>query len=558
MLHKIKYRIGLLLVIGLGVSCLTNSCSKSKDLAEDPYAGGKQVLDIQFISKTTDPDIVNSGASLELKVNGLLKYKDQFKVFVNELEAEVLNYTDSTLNFVVPAMSSTGSIWITANEQSFFGPIIKIGGKVSVDASFKTVNGTTRVGTGGGDASIYDIVQLPDNKFWLGGAFDSFELKASEEKPKAGIVQMGPEGAYNDDYMRFGIGAFGAGKTIYSISRIATGTQNGKFIIAGDFAGYDSKRPNRQTLGNITRLNAAGALDTIFTSDIVNPTPEKVWKNRDTIPAFNGGVDGVVRKTFVFGEKIYVIGNFQNYKRIYYPNSSYDDKVYDVTRMLQIAKLNVNGSMDSTFHFNPAKGESARAGNGAITDAMMQADGKLILVGTFTSFNDVAANRIVRLNLDGSVDPSFNAGEGANGDINSIRYNAVTQKIVLSGLFGSFNGKPANAVAVLNSDGTVDESFVGNKITGGAATFAAQLNSGKIIVSGSFDRYGDYLRQGFMILEANGQLASGYNNTGGFKGRIYDMIETETATESKVILVGSISRFNATIPGNILRLLIKK
>lgn len=557
MLHKIKYKIGMLLFLTVGVSCITTSCSKDKDLAEDPYAGGKQVLDIQFISKTTDPDIVNAGAALELKVNGLLKYKDQFKVFVNELEAEVLNYTDSTLNFVVPASSSTGSIWITANEQSFFGPVIKIGGKVSVDVSFKTVNGTSRVGTGG-DASIHDIVQLPNGKFWLVGAFDSFEGKATEEKPKTGIVQMGSEGNYDDDYMRFGIGAFGAGKTIYSINRIATGSQNGKFIVAGDFSGYDSKRPNRQTLGNITRLNDVGALDTTYTTDIVNPTPEKVWKNRDTIPAFNGGVDGVVRKTFVFGEKIYVIGNFQNYKRIYYPNSSYDDKVYDVTRMLQIAKLNVDGSMDSTFHFNPAIGQSAKAGNGVITDAIMQADGKLILVGAFTTFNDVSANRIVRLNLDGSVDPSFNVGEGANGDINSIRYNAVTQKIVVSGLFGSFNGKPANAVVVLNSDGTVDESFVSNKITGGAVTFAAQLNSGKIIVSGSFDRYGDYLRQGFMILEANGQLASGYNNTGGFKGRIYDMIETETATESKVILVGNISRFNATIPGNILRLLIKK
>ncbi|MEN5088052.1 DUF5008 domain-containing protein [Sphingobacterium faecium] len=557
MLHKIKYRIGLLLVVGLGFSCITNSCSKSKDLAEDPYAGGKQVLDIQFISKTTDPDIVNAGASLELKVNGLLKYKDQFKVFVNELEAEVLTYTDSTLNFVVPAMASTGSVWVTANEQSFFGPVIKIGGKVSVDVSFKAINGTSKLGTGG-DASIYDIIQLPNSKFWLGGAFDSFELKATEEKPKAGIVQMGPEGGYDDDYMRFGIGAFGASKTIYSINRINTGSYNGKFIVSGNFSAYDSKRPTRQTINNITRLNDNGSLDTIRTLDIVNPTPEKVWKNADTIPAFNGGVDGVVRKTFIFGEKLYVIGNFQNYKRIYYPNSSYDDKVYDVTRMLQIAKLNLDGSMDSTFHYNPATGQSETAGNGSINDAMMQSDGKLILVGNFTSFNGITANRIVRLNLNGSVDQSFNVGQGSDGDINSIRYNEVTKKIVLSGLFTSFNGKSANAVIVLNSDGTVDDTFISEKISGGAVTFAAQLNSGKIIVSGTFNRYGDYLRQGFMILDANGTLAAGYNNTGGFKGRIYDMIETEMSNESKVILVGSISRFNSTLPGNILRLLIKK
>jgi hypothetical protein len=59
-----------------------------------------------------------------------------------------------------------------------------------------------------------------------------------------------------------------------------------------------------------------------------------------------------------------------------------------------------------------------------------------------------------------------------------------------------------------------------------------------------------------MILDANGQLAVGYNNTGGFQGRVYDMIETPISTGSQVVLVGDIARFNSILPHNVLRLII--
>jgi Domain of unknown function (DUF5122) beta-propeller len=288
--------------------------------------------------------------------------------------------------------------------------------------------------------------------------------------------------------------------------------------------------------------------------DVINPKPNETYKNGDTVTAFNAGVDGIVRKTFVFNEQVYIIGNFNNYKRMYLPNSSYDEKVYDLTRMRQMVRVNMDGTMDSTFHYNKSTRQSAAAANGVILDAMMQTDGKLILVGTFTTFNGLQANHIVRLNLDGSVDNSFNVGSGANSDIISIRYNATTNKIVVGGSFTSFNGKAISGINLLNADGSNVTTFNSLPITGGITNFVGQLNNGKIIVSGSFNKYGDYLRQGFMVLEANGQLAVGYNNTGGFQGFIYDMVETSTSSGAQVILVGLILRFNGTFPNNLLRL----
>jgi len=549
--HK-KYRFKLFLsLVCLAIAAV--SCKKSAGLAEDPYAGGKKPLEITFISKTTEPEMVKVGDVLTLKVKGLEKYLNDFKVYVNEVEAEVITAStnDSTLTFKVPADASTGSMWIASQNQTFFGPIVKIGGKLEIDASWKVVNGATNTI---GSSTVYDIEPLPSGRYFVTGAFNSFELKGTTALPNGGIAQMLADGTYSTDAVKFGSGAVGGLKTITSITRIPSGTYSGKFIISGYFSAYNSTRTNRQTLNSIARLNADGSLDTTVVTDIVNPKPEQLYKNGDTLSAFNAGVDGVVRKSFVFNDKIYFVGNFLNYKRLYLRNSTYDDKAYDLTRMRQLVRVDMEGAMDSTFHYNKTTRQSEAAANGAINDAMMQSNGQLILVGNFTSFNGTPANRIVRLNLDGSVDNSFNVGVGADGDVYSIRYNEKNQQIVISGAFTTFNGKAAAGINLLDKNGANVSSFVPQGITGGIASFAGQLDNGRIIVAGSFNRYGTYLRQGFMVLEANGQLAVGYNNTGGFVGRVYDMVETATATGSKVILVGDIFRFNTALPRNLLRL----
>lgn len=552
MLTNIKYKAGSLVLTMLCLASLIISCKKKTELAEDPYAGGKKIAPFAFISKASDSEIA-AGTTLNLKVRGLNSLGD-FKLYVNEIEAEIKNHSDTTLQFVIPLTASTGSVWVTAKGETFFGPVIKVGGKVSVDQTFKVINGAAALSGTGGGTSILDIEKLTSGRFWLGGAFSNFEQKGTEALPNGGIVQVDADGGYLTTDINFGRGVLGGEKTIYSITRIVEGTQAGKYIIAGSFTGYNSNQRNRQNLNNIARLNPNGRIDTVITNEIINPKPQEIKKNADTVPAFNAGVDGRVRKTFVFGEQIYIIGDFQNFKRVYYPNSTYDEKVFDVTRMLQMVRVNADGSMDSTFHYNKVNRQSAAGANGTILDATMQDDGKLILAGSFTSFNGINANRIVRLNLDGSVDQSFSAGTGANGDIYSIRYNSVTNKLIVSGSFTSYNGKSLSGVALLNSNGSVDAAFTTSQVSGGIVTFAGQLNNGKILVAGSFNKYGDYLRQGFMILEANGQLATGYNNTGGFQGRVYDMVETPGTNSTKVILVGNISRFNSILPKNILRL----
>jgi len=104
-------------------------------------------------------------------------------------------------------------------------------------------------------------------------------------------------------------------------------------------------------------------------------------------------------------------------------------------------------------------------------DAAAQADGKLIVVGQFTNYNDSAFNGIVRLNSDGSIDPAFNPGTGPQWvttfqtttnlfpRVESVKLTA-DNKILITGNFEGFSGSPLNGLARLNPNGSVDTNFV--------------------------------------------------------------------------------------------------
>ena len=52
--------------------------------------------------------------------------------------------------------------------------------------------------------------------------------------------------------------------------------------------------------------------------------------------------------------------------------------------------------------------------DGAVRKTIVQNDGKIIVTGGFSNYNSTPANRIIRLNYDGSVDNSFVYGGGFN------------------------------------------------------------------------------------------------------------------------------------------------
>ncbi|MNF04143.1 hypothetical protein D3C80_2035920 [compost metagenome] len=83
-----------------------------------------------------------------------------------------------------------------------------------------------------------------------------------------------------------------------------------------------------------------------------------------------------------------------------------------------------------------------------------------------------------------------------------------------------------------------------------------QLSNGMIIVTGSFTRYNDIIREGFMVIDNKGNLVKDYNNTGRLVGTIFDALEgTNSLGQRTVTLVGDIQSFSGKSNlGNIIRL----
>ncbi|WP_033316646.1 delta-60 repeat domain-containing protein, partial [Pontibacter roseus] len=115
-----------------------------------------------------------------------------------------------------------------------------------------------------------------------------------------------------------------------------------------------------------------------------------------------------------------------------------------------IARLNADGTLDASF--NPGTGF-----NRELYSLALQPDGKVLVGGNFFSFNGTPRNFIARLNADGTLDASFNPGSGFTDYVVSLAFQP-DGKVLVGGSFTSFNGTPRSRIARLNADGTLDAS----------------------------------------------------------------------------------------------------
>lgn len=522
----------------LSTMLLFASCRKENTVFENPYSGGKQALGVVFNNANPPfPAEGTAGAAITFNAQGLLNFKSQLIFSFNGQIGEVVNLTTSEITVKVPEGASSGSTSITIGDQVFFGPQFKVLGKINIDPYFKAINGA--------NGSVNSYLKLNDGRLILVGQFTSYDGKGLVI-PNNRIVLTTKEGEIDRSF-RFGTAANG------SVLAIAAPASQSNFYIGGNFAQFD--KLNR-FVNNIARLLPTGAIDTTVTVTYSG--------KRLGIPIFNGGTNGPVNKLFYDQNKIIAVGSFTHHvTRKYNQGRTFKDLlgntvlkdtiITDSLQAKQIIRFNPDGSIDKTYHFNIAENKGLTGGNGAITDAYMQADGKLVLVGTFSKFDDVEAGHIVRLNTNGTIDNTFNGGKaGANSNVSSITFNPLTNKYLLAGIFGSYNGEQVQGLVQLNLDGSIDNSFVTRDFDNGFPAYAKQLSNGVIVVSGTFKKYNGTKRPGFMMLSANGNLAPGYNGTGDFTGALNNVYELQNQDNKRaLILMGNFNKFDNRIVSNI-------
>jgi hypothetical protein len=98
-------------------------------------------------------------------------------------------------------------------------------------------------------------------------------------------------------------------------------------------------------------------------------------------------------------------------------------RVNGVNGINRIARLNPNGSTDTTFNTGTGFDDSTRV-------IVVQPNGQILVGGDFTSFNGTTGvNGIARLNLLGSLDTSFRSGLASNSFVFAIGFQASGQII---------------------------------------------------------------------------------------------------------------------------------
>jgi uncharacterized delta-60 repeat protein len=213
----------------------------------------------------------------------------------------------------------------------------------------------------------------------------------------------------------------------------------------------------------------------------------------------------------------------------------------------RIARLNLDGTSDTTFTTNAGTGAS-----GNVVSIVIQSDDKILLGGEFTTFNGTTVNRIARLNSNGTLDTAFttNAGTGASGRVNSIAIQS-DGKIILGGFFTTLNGTTVYQLARLNSNGTRDTTFstsasfnivdAGNSYNRQVLSIAVQ-SDGKILASAtgdalvysSQDDFFYFVRTAAMgRLQQDGTLDSAFNKNNNFVNLI------SLQQDSKIIIIAS-------------------
>lgn len=245
---------------------------------------------------------------------------------------------------------------------------------------------------------------------------------------------------------------------------------DGRILVGGLFALTNSVfRPY------IARLNTDGSVDTTFPTTIGGTGVE-------TLAPGSGGKfyagktngyglvrytsDGVVDSSFLAVN----IGSGQTNGKVFAVKELADGKVMvshqlangsGVVTGQRVERLTASGTVDTSFN--------AAIPNAPVHGFDVLPDGRVAIIGEFTTVGGTARVRLALLKADGTLDTSFNPGSGMEFGGFDPHFSVVSldDRLYCCGNITSINGQTLNGLARLNLDGSVDTTFA---IGSGAGT----------------------------------------------------------------------------------------
>ncbi len=394
--------------------------------------------------------------------------------------------TDGSLDSFYPAGGANAPIYALALQQD---------GKVLAGGEFLTIQGYDRkrlarlypangdvestFKAGEPDAAVFALASQTDCRIICGGEFSVFDTFAHMGLARASASRGFADGAFSPS----------ANNRVNA----AAIQPDGRILVAGRFTFLNGPARNR-----IARLNVNGSLDNGFDPDAdaevcgITLLPDrsmlaygfftdiaasgiryiaKLDSNSVVDTAFNPNANAEVFCVAAQPDGRLVV-------------AGYFSEIAGHTRY-RIARLNADGSLDASFD----PGDSA---NNPITCVAVQSDGKIVIGGTFNSVAGTPRHRVARLNANGSLDTTFDP------DVDSTAvYSLALQadgKIMIGGNFTSVGGLGRINIARLNTDGTLDAGYYPPNGANSTVLSLALQKDGELVVGGAFNALGDDTR----------------------------------------------------------------
>ncbi|MDQ5929569.1 MAG: hypothetical protein QG594_1348, partial [Bacteroidota bacterium] len=229
-----------------------------------------------------------------------------------------------------------------------------------------------------------------------------------------------------------------------------------------------------------------------------------------------------------------------------------DGKILVISNSQQkIIRLNSDGSKDNTF------ADTSGIDNVCYT-AALQSDGKIILGGNFSFYDQTKANRLARFNADGTFDTTFYADEALlAGFIYSLGVQS-DGKIIVGGSFESNQQGKQSVLKRLNTDGSIDNSFI-NYFASSIPMYTKGLviqPDNKIILFTTFNRYvNEYAKNDFQRLESNGKIDNTFDSGEAFNANINAI---KFQKDGSLLVTGNFTKYKNTWSNGSVRLLAYK
>jgi uncharacterized delta-60 repeat protein len=339
---------------------------------------------------------------------------------------------------------------------------------------------------------VYSLLLRDDGKILVSGKFTTYNAREASR-----FYRLGPEGAEDPSFTGLSSGFNGLPLSIAK-------TQSGQVIVGGAFTTY-----NGVSSPYLVQMNADGSRDSSFNS-----------------PGFNSPINAILPQV----DQIIVAGEFTT---------------CGGSTVNRIARLNADGTRDSNWN------TSGSGFDEYVSVLARQADGAILVGGDFTEYNGLAANKIIRLLPDGSRDTSFGVGSGFNGEVKAIQIQN-DGKILVAGTFSSYQATFVGSVVRLNPDGSRDSSFVtGSGKTSGSIEALALQSDGKILVGGFSLSYGWISKGSLFRLTSSGMLDPSFDLLSGFNGTVRSLALEQDGT---ILVGGSFGSFRGSRAPGFLRL----